>query len=73
MGEAAAAAAKSSEWETNLLFVLLVDGVHCVLYRHAFEISGGDFETEGEVELDLLDGGSYEEHFQDVFVLNCVW
>lgn len=58
---------------TDLLLELLVDHIECVLDRDAFGVPGGHFESEGEVEVDLLDWGVDEEHFEDVFVLDGIW
>lgn len=58
---------------TDLLLELLVDDVECVLDRDAFGVTGGHFKSEGEVEVDLLDWGVDEEHFENVFVLDGVW
>ena len=58
---------------TDLLLELFVDDIECVLDRDAFGVAGGHFESEREVEVDLLDWGVDEEHFEDVFVLDGVW
>ena len=55
---------------TDLLLELLVDGIAGVFDGDAFHVAGGDFETEGEVEVDFLDRGVAEELVEDVFLFD---
>lgn len=42
---------------TYLLLELLVDGIKCILDCDSLQISGGDLEAQGEVQVNLLDWG----------------
>lgn len=61
------------EGRADLLLELLVDGVHGILDGDTLQIPGGDLQTQGEVQVNLLDWGSDEVEFEDVLVLDGVW
>jgi len=50
---------------THLLLVLFVDRVQRVFDGHTLEVAGGDFETQGEVEVYPFDGRGAEEFLED--------
>jgi hypothetical protein len=47
-----------------LLLELLVDGIHGIFDGDALEVASGHFETQGEPEVDLLDGWFAEGEFE---------
>ena len=57
---------------THFLLVLFVDGVQCILDCDALEVPRSDFETEGEMQVNLLDWWSGEKLLQRfLFVQRC--
>lgn len=58
---------------TDLLLVLLVDGIHGILDSDAFHTTRDNFKAQGEVQGDLLDGWVGEVQLEDVLVIDGVW
>jgi hypothetical protein len=52
-------------FSADLLLELLVNGIECVFYRHALQVSCSDFETQWEVQVNLLDGRRGEWFLED--------
>ena len=56
---------------TYPLLILLVDRIQCVLDGNALEVPCRDLKAEGEVEVNLLDGGCREEFLESIPLLRC--
>lgn len=57
----------------DLLLELFVDGIQGILDGDTLQIPGGDLQTQGEVQVNLLDGWGDEVEFEDVLVLDGIW
>lgn len=57
----------------DLLLVLLVDGIQGILDGDTLQIPGGDLQTKGEVQVNLLDRRTDEWKLEDVLVIDCTW
>ena len=54
----------------NLLLELLVDSVQRVLDRDSLKITSSHFQSEREMQINLLHRGVYEMEFEDILVLD---
>lgn len=58
------------EVKTHSLLVCLVDGIHGILDGDALEVARGDLHSQGEVEVNLLDGRFRQWDLEDARVLH---
>lgn len=47
-----------------------MDGIQCILDSDALQVAGGDLDTEGELEVNLLDRWRCEHLLQYVLVIH---
>lgn len=47
-----------------------MDGIQCILDGNSFRVASRDFQSQWEVQVNLLDGWIDKVHFQDVFVFD---
>lgn len=64
---------KAGAMKTDLLLVLLVDGIHGILDSDALHAPCGDMQAQREVQVNLLDWWLGQVQLENIPVFDSIW